>query len=59
MLDKLLNSAQARWRKITAGDLVALARAGTTFIDGRLQERSDSTTTGPPRTDAADGSVAA
>jgi len=40
MAYKLLDSAQARWRRINGHELVALVRAGATFIDGRLQERS-------------------
>ncbi|HLI43489.1 MAG TPA: hypothetical protein VKU92_03355 [Acidimicrobiales bacterium] len=55
---KLLESAQARWRKITGAELVALVRAGVTFIDGKQQERSD-TTSGSPDTGTKDGSVAA
>lgn len=43
MAYKLLDSAQSRWRKITGAELVALVRAGATFIDGKLQERSDQT----------------
>jgi transposase-like protein len=38
---KLLDAAQARWRRINGPELVALVRAGATFIDGHLQERSD------------------
>ena len=41
MAYKLLDAAQARWRRINGHELVALVRAGATFIDGRLQERSD------------------
>ena len=63
MAYKLLDSAQARWGKITGAELVALVRAGTTFIDGKLQERSDTKTIGAPDTDTdtdtEDGSVAA
>ncbi len=58
MAYKLLDSAQARWRKVTGAELVALVRAGATFIDGKLQERSD-TTVGTSDTDTQDGSVAA
>jgi putative transposase len=39
MAYKLLDSAQARWHKIAAPELVPLVRAGATFIDGKLQER--------------------
>ncbi len=59
MAYKLLDSAQARWRKITGAELVPLVRAGATFIDGKLQERSDTTTVAAPGTDTEDGSVAA
>ena len=58
MAYKLLDSAQARWRKISGAELVALTRAGATFIDGKLQERSD-TTSGAPGAVTEDGSVAA
>jgi transposase-like protein len=37
---KLMEAAQHRWRAITARELTALVRAGATFIDGKLQERS-------------------
>ena len=59
MAYKLLDSAQARWRKITGAELVPLVRAGATFIDGKLQERSNTTTAGAADTDTEDGSVAA
>jgi len=59
MAYKLLDSAQARWRKITGAELVPLVRAGATFIDGKLQERSDTTAIGAPDIDTEDGSVAA
>ncbi len=55
MAYKLLDSAQARWRKITGAELVALVRAGATFIDGKLQERRIETA----ETDGNSGSVAA
>jgi len=58
MAYKLLDSAQARWRKVTGAELGPLVRAGATFIDGKLQERSD-TTTGTSGADTADGSAAA
>jgi len=59
MAYKLLDSAQARWRKITGAELVPLVRAGATFIDGKPQERSDTKTIGAPDTDIQNGSVAA
>jgi putative transposase len=55
MAYKLLDAAQARWRRINGHELVPLVRAGATFIDGKLQERSESTTD----TDSNTGSVAA
>ncbi len=55
MAYKLLDAAQARWRRINGHELVPLVRAGATFIDGKLQERSESTTDTSSRT----GSVAA
>jgi hypothetical protein len=39
MAYKLLDAAQARWRRINGHELVPLVRAGATFIDGKLQER--------------------
>jgi putative transposase len=44
MAYKLMDAAQHRWRRINGHELVALVRAGATFIDGKLQERSDTTT---------------
>ena len=38
---KLMEAAQARWRRLHGHELVALVRAGATFIDGELQERDD------------------
>ena len=43
MAYKLMDAAQDRWRRINGHELVALVRAGATFIDGQLQERSDTT----------------
>lgn len=40
MAYKLLDMAQARWRKITAAELVPLVRAGVVFKDGVRVERS-------------------
>ncbi|OXR40406.1 hypothetical protein B7C42_07572 [Nocardia cerradoensis] len=39
MAYKLIESAQARWRKINAPELVALVRAGGLFHKGKLLER--------------------
>ena len=37
---KLLDAAQDRWRRIRSPELAPLVRAGATFIDGQLQQRS-------------------
>jgi transposase-like protein len=41
MAYKLLEAAQARWRSVNAPHLVALVRAGATFVDGLIIERED------------------
>jgi putative transposase len=41
MAYKLLDAAQARWRCVNSPHLVALVRAGATFMDGFLIERED------------------
>lgn len=41
MVFKLVESAQARWRAVTAPRLVALVRAGARFEKGVLIERTD------------------
>jgi putative transposase len=41
MLFKLAESAQARWREITAPHLVALVRNGATFQNGYLVDRPE------------------
>jgi transposase-like protein len=41
MAFKLLEAAQARWRCVNAPHLVALVRAGATFVDGSIIERED------------------
>jgi putative transposase len=41
MAYKLLDAAQARWRSVNAPHLVALVRAGATFVDGIKIERED------------------
>ena len=38
---KLLYAAQARWRCVNGAHLVALVRAGATFVDGVKVERED------------------
>ncbi len=40
MAYKLVDAAQHRWRRIDGHHLVALVRAGAVFIDGQLEERS-------------------
>jgi hypothetical protein len=39
MAFKLIESAQRRWRVVNAPLLVALVRAGATFVNGKLAER--------------------
>jgi putative transposase len=39
MAFKLIESAQTRWRMVNAPHLVALVRAGATFVNGKLVER--------------------
>ena len=39
MAFKLIESAQDHWRIVNAPHLVALVRAGATFINGKLVER--------------------
>jgi putative transposase len=41
MAYKLLEAAQARWRCVNAPHLVALVRAGATFVDGVIIGRED------------------
>jgi hypothetical protein len=41
MAFKLMQAAQDRWRAVNAPQLVALVRAGATFIAGELVERPD------------------
>jgi hypothetical protein len=49
MAFKLIEAAQDRWRAVNAPHLVALVRAGATFINGELVERPDE----PPQSEAA------
>jgi transposase-like protein len=46
MAFKLIEAAQHRWRAVNAPHLVALVRAGATFIDGKHIERPDAETGG-------------
>jgi len=39
MAFKLIESAQRRWRMVNAPHLIALMRAGATFVNGKLVER--------------------
>jgi transposase-like protein len=41
MAFKLILAAQDRWRAVNAPHLVALVRAGATFVNGRLVERHE------------------
>lgn len=41
MAFKLIEAAQDRWRAVNAPHLVALVRAGATFVNGKLVERPD------------------
>jgi putative transposase len=59
MAYKLLDAAQDRWRRIGGAELVPLVRAGSTFVDGKLQERSDNAADQSADTDTKKGSVAA
>lgn len=43
MAFKLIEAAQARWGAVNAPHLVALVRAGATFVGGKLVERPDDT----------------
>ncbi|MEV0297089.1 IS256 family transposase [Nocardia sp. NPDC050710] len=54
MAYKLIEAAQARWRKVNAPELVALVRAGALFHKGKLLERpreiTPASSTGPADT---------
>jgi putative transposase len=41
MAFKLITAAQDRWRAVNAPHLVALVRAGATFVNGKLVEREE------------------
>jgi hypothetical protein len=41
MAFKLILAAQERWRAVNAPHLVALVRAGASFVNGRLVEREE------------------
>jgi transposase-like protein len=46
MAFKLLDMAQARWRKLNGAELLPLVRAGVNFVDGLRQEREKEKKTG-------------
>ena len=48
MAYKLIDAAQARWRKVNAPELVALVRAGAVFHKGKLLERPTEITPAAP-----------
>jgi transposase-like protein len=41
MIFKLIEAAEGRWRKLSAAHLVALVRAGASFVNGELVEGSE------------------
>jgi hypothetical protein len=51
MAFKLIESAQDRWRAVNAPHLVALVRAGATFIDGNSSNGTARTPSREPRKD--------
>ena len=53
MAFKLIMAAQDRWRAVNAPHLVALVRAGATFVNGRLVERPEDQQAATPSVDAA------
>jgi pimeloyl-ACP methyl ester carboxylesterase len=53
MAFKLIESAQRRWRMVNAPHLVALVRAGATFINGKLVERPEDEVAGAAQPEAA------
>lgn len=60
MAYKLIEAAQARWRKVNAPELVALVRAGAVFHKGKLLERPTDITPEPmPPADETAGSEVA
>ena len=60
MVYKLIEAAQARWRKVNAPELVALVRAGAVFHKGQLLERPTDITPDPmPPDDQTAGSEVA
>ena len=43
MAFKLIQAAQDRWRAVNGPHLVALVRAGASFVNGKLVERPNDT----------------
>ena len=59
MAFKLIESAQRRWRMVSAPVLVALVRAGAVFVNGKLIERPDDQAPPASRPSPAAGKMAA
>ena len=53
MAFKLIESAQTRWRAVNGAHLVALVRAGATFVNGKLVERPEDQSAKTPDAAAA------
>jgi transposase-like protein len=53
MAFKLIESAQRRWRMVNAPHLVALVRAGSAFVNGKLVERPEDEAAEAARPEAA------
>jgi transposase-like protein len=53
MAFKLILAAQDRWRAVNAPHLVALVRAGATFVNGKLVEREEDQQTVTPSVETA------
>lgn len=58
MAFKLIEAAQARWRKVNAPELVALVRNGAVFHKGKLLERPTDITPDEPAAESAGQEVA-
>ena len=53
MAFKLIESAQRRWRMVNAPHLVALVRAGSVFVNGKLAGRPEDDTAQEAQQEAA------
>jgi hypothetical protein len=53
MAYKLIMAVQDRWRAVNAPHLVALVRAGATFVNGKLVERLEDQQAVTPRAETA------